>query len=98
MIIRDFIVYKWPDEEFGISIHYSYPDLNLPTVHVDNVTTAITSTGDVDLSGSPIFSESEDIVTQKVSGGTSGGMSTLTFTTYTSSGEIFVDKVLIKVR
>jgi len=96
--MRVAVVKKKPTEKFAVGFKYSTQDL-AANATIQSVSVAITPTGDVnDLAvvGSP--AKDDYTVSAMIEKGRDGYEYYVTFTVTTSVGQIFVDKIFVKVR
>jgi len=96
--MRTAVVKKKPEEKFAVGFRYSTADLAKDAI-ISSVTVSITPTGDInDLAvvGSP--AKDDYTVSALLEKGRDGYEYYVTFTTETSVGQKFQDKIFVKVR
>ena len=96
--MRTAVVKKKPDEKFAVGFRYSTADLAKDAT-ITNVQVSITPTGDADdlaVVGSP--ANDDYTVSAMLEKGRDGYEYYVTFTTTTSAGQVFQDKIFVKVR
>lgn len=96
--MRVAVVRKRPGEKFSVGLKYSSADL-AEGATIASVTVAITPSGtanDLVIVGNPTHDDEQ--VAAMIDKGRDGFEYYVTFTTTTSTGQIFVDKVFVKVR
>ena len=96
--MRVAVVKKKPAEKFAIGFKYSTADLTVDAT-IQSVVVAITPTeltGGLAIEGTP--AKDDYTVSAVIKGGTDGHEYYVTFTVTTSKGQIFQDKIFVKVR
>ena len=96
--MRIAVVKKRPDEKFAVGFKYATADLS-ENATIQSVVTSISPSGDPDdlaVVGSPAYDDYT--VSAMVEKGRDGYEYYVTFTTTTSAGQVFQDKIFVKVR
>ena len=96
--MRVAVVKKKPDEKFAVGFKYSTADIAADAT-IQNCTVEITPTGDADdLAVVGVPSIDDYTVAAMIEKGRDGYEYYVTFTITTSAGQIFQDKIFVKVR
>jgi len=96
--MRVAVVKKRPDEKFAVGFKYATADL-ADNATITDVQVSISPSGEADdlaVVGSP--AKSDYTVSAMIEKGRDGYEYYVTFTTTTSAGQVFQDKIFVKVR